>query len=80
MVIEAKFVAGFGGAYFSPPWLWMLSLQLDNAGMREPGNSLARDQGAWARLYNETLDIVNRKLEDQGLDPIEAIKWQRFVI
>ena len=30
--------------------------------MREPGNSLARDEAAWARLYDKTLDIVNKRL------------------
>lgn len=64
---------GYGGAYFSPPWLYMLSIQLDNAGMREPGNNLARDEGAWAQLYDRTLDIVNQKLREKGLEEIEAI-------
>lgn len=41
--------------------------------MREPGNSLARDEAAWARLYNQTLLIVNHKLQEKGLGSIEPI-------
>jgi dehydrogenase/reductase SDR family protein X len=65
-------VTGYGGSYFSPPWLWLLALQSDNASMREPTNSLARDVAAWGELYSRTLKIVNQKLEEQGLDKIEA--------
>ena len=67
------YCAGYGGAYFSPPWLWLLAINLDHAGMREPGNSLARDEAAWARLYNQTLLIVNSKLAEKGLGSIEAV-------
>ncbi|BDA51111.1 Retinol dehydrogenase 12 [Coccomyxa sp. Obi] len=66
-------VTGYGGSYFSPPWLWILALNFDHAGMREPGNSLARDEAAWARLYNQTLLIVNHKLQEKGLGSIEPI-------
>jgi NAD(P)-dependent dehydrogenase (short-subunit alcohol dehydrogenase family) len=65
-------VTGYGGSYFSPPWLWLLALQTDNAGMREPGNSLARDEIAWNHLYKQTLQIVNQKLAEKGLGQIEA--------
>ena len=64
--------AGYGGSYFSPPWLWLLALNFDHAAMREPGNSLARDEAAWARLYDKTLDIVNKRLIERGLPTIEA--------
>ena len=70
---EEEFAAGYGGSYFSPPWLWLLALQIDNAGMREPGNSLAQDQVAWVQLYRQTLQIVNQKLEEKGLDLIKSI-------
>lgn len=65
--------AGYGGSYFSPPWLWILAINLDHAGMREPGNSLARDEAAWARLYNQTMLIVNHKLNEIGLPSIESV-------
>jgi hypothetical protein len=40
--------------------------------MREPGNSLARDEAAWERLYNQTMLIVNGKLKEKGLGSIQA--------
>ena len=64
--------AGWGGSYFSPPWIWLLALKFDHAGMREPGNSLARDEDAWRTLYDMTLRIVNDKLAEKGLDKIAA--------
>ena len=62
--------AGYGGSYFSPPWISILAIHLDHAGMREPANSLARDKAAWARLYGETLQIVNAKLAEKKLGRI----------
>ena len=67
-------LAGYGGAYFSPPWISLLALQSDNAGMREPSNSLARDQVAWTHLYKQTLQIVNQKLQSKGLPAVHAIE------
>lgn len=67
-------VSGYGGSYFSPPWISLLALQSDNAGMREPSNSLARDEVAWTHLYKQTLQIVNQKLQSQGLPAIQAIE------
>jgi hypothetical protein len=67
-------LAGFGGSYFSPPWIWLLALQSDNAGMREPSNSLARDEIAWSHLYKRTLQIVNQKLEEKGLGQIKPVE------
>lgn len=67
-------VTGFGGSYFSPPWIWLLALQSDNAGMREPSNSLARDEIAWSHLYKRTLQIVNQKLEEKGLGQIKPVE------
>ena len=64
--------AGYGGSYFSPPWLWLLALNFDHAAMREPGNSYAKDEAAWDRLYTKTLDIVNNGLIERGLPTIEA--------
>ncbi|CAL5228139.1 g11218 [Coccomyxa viridis] len=66
-------VEGYGGSYFSPPWLWLLALNFDHAAMREPGNSYARDEAAWERLYQKTLDIVNKRLIERGLPQIEAV-------
>ncbi len=40
--------------------------------MREPGNSYAKDEAAWDRLYTKTLDIVNNGLIERGLPTIEA--------
>ena len=65
-------LAGYGGSYFSPPWLWILAINLDHAAMREPGNSLARNERAQAELYEQTLRIVNNKLVERGLPKIEA--------
>ena len=65
--------AGYGGSYFSPPWLWLLALNFDHAAMREPGNSYARDEAAWERLYQKTLDIVNKRLIERGLPQIKAV-------
>ncbi len=65
-----------------PAWQYEMVLKMLNgfwlmtglgAGMREPGNSLARDEAAWARLYNQTLLIVNHKLQEKGLGSIEPI-------
>jgi len=64
--------SGYGGSYFSPPWLWVLAINLDHAGMREPGNGLVRDEAAMTRLYERTLDIVNKKLAEKNLGKIEA--------
>ncbi|KAK9839194.1 hypothetical protein WJX81_000665 [Elliptochloris bilobata] len=64
-------VTGYGGSYFSPPWLWLAAINLDHAGMREPGNSLARDEPAMARLYDKTIEIVNKKLAEKNLGKIE---------
>ena len=50
----------------------LLAINLDHAGMREPGNSTAKDEAAMARLYDKTLDIVNKKLAEKGLGKIEA--------
>lgn len=63
--------AGLGGSYFSPPWISLLAFKYDNAGRREPSNALARDEQAWSKLYTRTLEIVNSKLDVQGLPPIE---------
>lgn len=65
--------AGQGGSYFSPPWLGLLAIHVDHAGKREPSNALARDERAWARLYGQTLDIVNRKLAERDLPAIKAV-------
>ena len=65
-------VAGYGGAYFSCPWLSMLAVHCDHAGMREPSNILARDRPAWERLYRQTLEIVNGRLSEKGLAAIHA--------
>jgi hypothetical protein len=40
--------------------------------MREPGNSYARDEAAWQRLYDSTVDIVNKRLIERGMPTIEA--------
>jgi len=41
--------------------------------MREPTNSLARDEAAWCDLYRRTVQIVNQKLEEKGLDKIQSL-------
>ena len=73
MQASTVWLAGYGGSYFSPPWLWLLALNFDHAAIREPGNSYARDEAAWARLYQKTLDIVNKRLIERGLPTIEAV-------
>jgi len=40
--------------------------------MREPGNSAARDEAGMARLYDKTLEIVNKKLAEKNLGSIQA--------
>ena len=74
-VVQVCYVwhAGYGGSYFSPPWLWLLALNFDHAAMREPGSSYARDEAAWERLYQKTLDIVNKRLIERGMPTIEAV-------
>ncbi len=72
MLIMGWVHSGYGGSYFSPPWLWVLAINLDHAGMREPGNGLVRDEAAMTRLYERTLDIVNKKLAEKNLGKIEA--------
>ena len=41
--------------------------------MREPGNGLAQDQDAWARLYRKTLEIINAKMDEKRLGSIKSI-------
>ena len=69
--------AGYGGAYFSPPWIGPLAINLDHAGMREPSNGLARNERAQKELYEQTLRIVNNKLVERGLPKIEAATPQK---
>ena len=69
--IFLKWTVGYGGSYFSPPWLGLIAINLDHAGMREPGNGLARDEPAMARLYERTMEIVNKKLAEKNLGKIE---------
>lgn len=33
---------------------------------------MAQDEGAWARLYEKSLDIVNKRLIERGIPTIEA--------
>ena len=66
-------LAGYGGSYFTPPFIGPLALNFDTAGMREPSNGLARDEVAWVHLYNQTLQLVNDKLKDQGLPLISKV-------
>ena len=69
--------AGYGGSYFSPPWIGPLAINLDHAGMREPQNGLARNERAHRELYDQTLRIVNNKLVERGLPKIEAATPQK---
>jgi hypothetical protein len=48
--------------------------------MREPGNSLARDEAKQRELYERTLRIVNNKLTERGLPKIEAAGAQGRVL
>ena len=67
---DVRKCAGYGGSYFSPPWIGLLAINLDHAGMREPSNGLTRDDAAMARLYERTMDIVNKKLAEKNLGEI----------
>lgn len=65
--------AGRGGSYFSPPWIGLMAIHVDHGGLREPSNSLARDEQAWSKLYLRTIDIVNTKLAAQRLPEIQPL-------
>lgn len=65
-------IKGQGGAFFSPPTIGLVPIHIDNAGMREPWNGLARDQDSWRRLYEQTVEVVNEKARAKGLRAIEA--------
>ena len=64
---------GYGGSYFSSPYLTMLPIHVDHAAFQEPINDLARDEEAWKRLYDESLKLVNATLQSKGMDTIQGI-------
>lgn len=64
---------GRGGSYFSPPFVYVLPFHINQAGSREPNNVYARDEKAWKRLYEETLQIVNKRAKEKGLPTISAV-------
>ena len=64
--------AGRGGQYFSPPYLSVLTFHINNAGRFFPYHKSGRNEGDWKRLYDQTLDIVNRKLKEKSLPTITA--------
>ena len=65
--------AGYGGSYFSSPYLTLLPIHVDHAGFQEPINPLARDEAEWKRLYDESLKIVNKTLQSRSLNTIAGV-------
>ena len=65
--------AGRGGQYFSPPYLSLLTVHLNNAGRFFPYHKSSRNEEHWKRLYDRTLDIVNGKLKEKNLPVISAV-------
>ena len=65
--------AGYGGSYFSSPYLTLLPIHVDHAGFLEPINPLARDEAEWKRLYDESLKIVNETLQSRSLNTITGV-------
>ncbi|KAL3144912.1 hypothetical protein ABBQ32_003421 [Trebouxia sp. C0010 RCD-2024] len=64
---------GRGGQYFSPPYLSVVTFHLNNAGRFFPYHKSSRNEGDWKRLYDQSLDIVNRKLKEKSLPAIKAV-------